>query len=173
MEKGTNRDYGWMKEDEGWEKLESFNTLLQLRELGRTPRNYPNGDASGYTSVGDYVNIEIKVRDFNYEDGILSGETSEGKTYTADTLFIETHKCGDMLLDYVVEGKIPLYVNFIGDYAFVYNLSRLKKRPKQVTKKIWSKLYQGFELSKRQELPISEAYIYKLIENKWFMIKKP
>ena len=154
-----NRDYAFKKEDEDYILLKDFNKVLKLTELGKCPEKYTT-DASGYTTDGRYLNIELKSRDIDIN--------------TFSSLFIEAHKAGDMLLDYVCEDKIPLYINFLNNgYVVLYNLSRLKHRPKKVFKKAYSKLYEGFELSKREELLVSDAWIYQKINNEYKLIHKP
>ena len=154
-----NRDYAFKKEDEDYLLLKDFNKVLKLTELGKCPEKYTT-DASGYTTDGRYLNIELKSRDIDIN--------------TFSSLFIEAHKAGDMLLDYVCEDKIPLYINFLNNgYVVLYNLSRLKHRPKKVFKKAYSKLYEGFELSKREELLVSDAWIYQKINNEYKLIHKP
>ena len=57
-----NRQFGWDNEDEGYAKLEHFNEhFLNLQGLTRMPQNYPRCDASGITTDGTDVNVEIKV----------------------------------------------------------------------------------------------------------------
>lgn len=163
-----NRDYAFKKEDEDYILLKDFNKVLKLSDLGQTPK-YSTSDASG-TSLNRYINIELKRRNQTLtKDFKISGET-----YTADTVYLESHKAGDMLLDFVCEDKIPLYINFLNDgYVLLFNLSKLKHRPKKVCKKIYSKLYQGFELAKREELLVSDAWIYKRTNNEYKLIHKP
>lgn len=169
-----NRDYAFKKEDEDYILLKDFNhDVLKLTELGQTERN-ESSDATGYTTDGRFINIELKSRD-QYLSGssFLIGAVNE-KPYTADTIYLESHKAGDLLLDYVVDKKIPLYINFMKNgYVILFNLSQLKHRPKKVCKKIYSKLYQGFELAKREELPLKDAWIYQRINNKYKLIQKP
>ena len=162
------------KEAKDYILLEEFNSFLGLKDLGRCPEKHTS-DASGITSTCEIANIELKSRNQTLtEDLIISGITKEGRSYTASTIFIEAHKAGDLLLDYICEGKIPLYINFLNDgYVVVYNLSRLRHRPKKIGKKIWSELYQGFELAKREELQLQDAYIYKLENNEYKLIQKP
>jgi hypothetical protein len=163
-----NRDYAFKKEDEDYILLKDFNKVLKLSDLGQTPK-YSTSDASG-TSLNRYINIELKRRNQTLtKDFKISGET-----YTADTVYLESHKAGDLLLDFVCEDKIPLYINFLNEgYVLLFNLSKLKHRPKKVCKKIYSKLYQGFELAKREELLVSDAWIYKRINNEYKLIHKP
>lgn len=153
-----NKEYGKTNENLDFEMLEHFNSLLKLKDLGRTPELY-HTDASGYSN-NKYINIELKRRSVNLN--------------TYKTLYIEAHKAGDLLLDYVIEGKIPLYVNFLQDgHVVVFNLAELKHRPEKVSKRIESKLYEGFELAKREELLITDAWIYKLENNQYKLIHKP
>ena len=169
-----DRKYAEEYEDKGFSLLEELNNdILRLQDLGRCPKAHTT-DASGHSVVGE-VNIEIKCRDMTLLEDLstITACTKDGRTYSADTIFIETHKCGDMLLDYVCEGKIPLYVNFLNEYCIVYNLSRLKHRPKKVQRRIYSTLYDGFELSKRQELRVSDAYIYKKGNDGYKLVRRP
>lgn len=166
-----NTKFANTKENDCYEKLMDFNDHLSLMDLGRCPEKHTT-DASGITVDGRCLNIELKDRDLNLlEDFTLSGNTN-GKTYHVDSIFIESHKIADMLLDYVVEGKVPIYINFINDDTVIlFNLSKLKHRPKKVSKRIWSELYNGFELAKRQCLNMDDAWIYKKITKKYTLIK--
>ena len=153
-----NKEYGKTNEELDFEMLEHFNSLLKLKDLGRTPELY-HTDASGYSN-NKYINIELKRRSVNLN--------------TYKTLYIEAHKAGDLLLDFVIEGKIPLYINFLQDgHVVVFNLAELKHRPEKIAKRIESKLYEGFELAKREELLITDAWIYKLENNQYKLIHKP
>ena len=164
-----NQDYAKQKEDEGFKLLKEFNEkVLKLKDLGRTPEKHTT-DASGFTSDNKYINIELKKRNMRLTDDFkLSAET-----YTVDTLFIEAHKAGDLLLDYICYKHIPLYINFLDDdTVIVFNLSTLKHRPRKIAKKIESKLYEAFELGKREGLLLKDAYIYKKINNSYKLIHK-
>lgn len=168
-----NRDYALETEKNDYLLLEHFNKVLKLMELGKCPEKHTT-DASGYTTDGRIANIELKSRDLHFSGMTLIGATSNNMPYTADTLYLEAHKAGDMLLDYVVDKKIPLYINFMKNgYVILFNLSTLKHRPKKVCKKIYSKLYQGFELAKREELQLKDAWIYQMINNEYKLIHKP
>lgn len=160
-----NREFAYGMEDKGYELLKQFNKFLHIQQLVRTPRNYQACDASGYTTDGTPIVIEIKVRNQKYD-----GDKVIGKNYTADTIYIEDHKVGSMLLEHVVNKSIPLYVNFLDDAIIVYNLAKLSKRPNITSQKIKSKLYEGIEICKRVELPLDEAYVYN---NNFELIQKP
>ena len=164
-----NREYADRKELDDFKLLLEFNEKLKLKDLGKTPEYYAT-DASGITNH-QIINIELKQRRMRLNDDL----TLSAKTYTADTLYIESHKLADMLLDYMYEDKTPLYINFLDDgTVIVHNLARLKSRPKKVNfKKIYSELYGGFELAKRQELRLDEAWIYKKDKDKYILIHKP
>lgn len=170
-----DRNFAYGKEDEGFAKLEHFNfNFLHLQELARMPKNNPSGDAMGLTKTGTPLNIEIKVRNQNLLDNLIISGSSSSHTYTADTIYIEAHKAGDMYLDYMIYRKEPIYINFLNDgYVVVYNLSRLKTRPKRVQKRIYSKLYQNWENQVREELPLDESFIYKWDGKNYILVSKP
>lgn len=164
-----NKEFANEKEKKDYQLLEDFNKVLKLIELGRCPEKHTT-DASGYTTDGRLINIELKMRNMI----LTNNMTLSAKTYTADTLYIEAHKAGDMLFDYVIDKQIPLYINFLQDGTVIlYNLSTLKHRPKKVAKRIYSELYQAFELAKREELRLEDAWIYKKENNDYKLIYKP
>lgn len=169
-----NQDFAIEKENEGYEKMQHFNDrVLHINEFGRCPEKYRT-DASGYTASMERINIEIKDRDLNLTDDMrLSGGCKSG-IYQVDDCFIESHKAADMLFDYLCDGIIPLYVNFTAnDCVIVYNLSKLRKRPGTVVKRIYSNLYNGFELAKRQGLMLSDAWIWRRVGDNYELISKP
>lgn len=155
-----NSEYGLKNEEKDYILLEEFNEkVLKLNKLGQTPKHH-HSDASGLTKSGTYINLELKHRNININ--------------TYPTIYIESHKVADILLDYICNGKIPLYVNFLADgHVIVFNLAKLKHRPSTVCKYIKSQLYDSFELAKRQELNMRDAYIYELKNNEYKLIKRP
>lgn len=168
-----NKEYTLICEENDYILLEDFNKLLKLNELGKCPQKHTT-DASGYTTDGRYLNIELKKRNLALSGLTLIGTSRDGKTYTANTIYIESHKVADLLLDYMCEDKIPIYLNFLNDgYVVLFNLSKLKHRPTKVAKRIWSELYQGFELAKRQELKLEDGWIYQRVNNGYKLIHKP
>lgn len=170
-----NEEFANKQELTDFEKYEDFNQYLKLVELGKCPKGF-YVDASGVTRDGRYINAELKDRNQVLMPDLLtiSGVTKDGKTYTANTVYSEQHKIGDMLLDWVCLGREPLYVNFLNDDVIVlFNICKLKIRPNIVKKRIWSELYQGFEIAEREELDTRDAWIYKKINNEWKMIRKP
>ena len=170
-----NQDFALKSETNDYYLLEDFNNVLKLIELGQTPEKYTT-DASGFTTDGRQINIELKKRNQTLSGLTIIGTSSKtNKQYTADTIYIESHKIADLLLDYQCDDKIPLYINFLNDgYVVLYNITRLKHRPTKVAKRIWSELYQGFELAKRQELKLEDAWIYQRINNDTYkLVHKP
>lgn len=172
-----NRQFGWDNEDEGYAKLEHFNEhFLNLQGLTRMPKNYPRCDASGITTDGTDVNVEIKVRNqILLDTNTVSGVSQYNHPYTANTIFIEAHKAADLLIDYIVDGNEPIYVNFIGEHVVVFNLRKLKRKPSRETNKdIYSKLYEGKDKGVRYGLPLEDAFIYRKTENNsYILVRKP
>lgn len=153
-----NENYAITSEQQDYEKLRDFNKLLKIRELGKRP-DKDTTDASGYTQDGQELNIELKSRRVGIN--------------TYKTIYIENHKVADMLLDYTIDNKIPLYINFLNDdYIVVFNLAKLRHRPRKTNKRIWSELYQAFEMAKREELRLEDAWIYQKQNDKYILIKK-
>lgn len=173
-----NSKYADEKEKQGYELFEEFNpSTLKLNELSQTPKKH-HSDASGYTTDGRIANLEFKIRNINLiidDDSIaISGCSQNGKTYTGNTLYIETHKAGSLLLDYVYEKRIPLYINFLqNDYVVIHNLTLLSGRPETTNRTIKSTLYDSFEIGKREELKLSDAWIYKKQNNVYKLIYRP
>lgn len=167
-----DKEYFKKSEVNGWDLLEKFNDATGIfdeiknssfNESGTTKESI---DGTGYTitKFGDtkYWNIEVKTRNLNLmENGQISGCTDKGHVYMDDTIFIESHKAADLLLDNI-NGLIPLYINFLSDgHVVIYNLNNLKKRPKKTGNlNIKSKGYGKIEIAKRQGLYISDAAIY-------------
>ena len=174
MGNSKNVNYTLKQEENDYLLLVDFNQYLNLDKLGRTPSGYTT-DASGYTKDGRYINIELKSRNQNLMDDLtISGCTSTGKPYSGKTIYIELHKVGSMLLESVTMGHTPVYINFLNDDVVVlFNLLKLRHKYTTTTRRIWSELYQGFELAKRAELPLSDAFIYKKENNAYKVLYSP
>lgn len=140
------------KETEDYEEFTKLNEdILHLKNIGRTPQLH-HTDASGLTKDGRVINIELKQRDCDMDK--------------YETLYIDDHKCCNLLMDYVVLKFIPIYINFMtDDTAIVFNLSRLSKRPKITKQRTYSKGKQAYEYNDKQELYVEDAYIYKKDNN--------
>lgn len=158
-------NYFQEQELKDWELLKAFNEKTGIFTEIQPTKEKHHSDASGYTitKMGDTIkwNIELKHRNLNLlEDGRISGATDKGSYYD-DTIFIESHKVADMLLD-CIDGTTPLYINFLTDgHIIIFNLNNLKKRPrKSKMMNIRSKGYGKFEMAKREGLYITDAAIY-------------
>lgn len=170
-----DKKYFDSKEAEDMNKLTNFNNkVLHLNQLGETPYKHWT-DASGYTRDERYFNMELKERNQTLkqdENGnyYIEGTTNKGTTYTASTLYIEQHKLCSMMLDYITEGKEPIYINFLQNGVIVFNLSKLKRRPVTENKKIHSKGYGQMEIGTREGLWLTDAAIY---DNNFTLIQRP
>lgn len=159
-------------EEEDYELLKDFNQLLKLSKLSVTAEK-SSFDASGITNNNVFVAIELKKRNQNLilNDGkyCISGcSTATDKSYIDDTIMIETHKLCSLLLEYIVNNRIPLYINFLNDYiALVFNLSKLNTIPSYKNLKIKSVGYNKIEIGNRLYLNLSNAMIYKKIDGIW------
>lgn len=178
-----NKEYFKANEVNGWKLFEQFNNATGIfKEIKNSSVDFENEettkesiDGTGYSinRLGEtkYWNIEIKTRNLNLlDDGRISGCTEKGKVYIEDTVFIESHKVADLLLD-KINGLTPLYINFLSDgHIIIYNLDNLRYRPKKSGNlNIKSKGYGKFEMAKRQGLYIEDAAIY---DSNYNLIKK-
>ena len=107
-----DKEYFDKMEDYNYEMLTYFNNDQHIfAELDRTKYMHCI-DASGTSKGGCKAYIETKAR-----TGITSGY---------DDIFIESKKVAYLTLSYIVDGYIPLYINYM-DYAdgFDYTLDLL------------------------------------------------
>ena len=174
-----DKKYFDTKENTDFIKLTVLNDqILHLNNLGQTPYLH-HTDASGYTSTSRYLSMELKDRDVELieQNGeyYIQGTSQYGKSYSANTLYIEQHKVSAMLLDYITLGYEPIYINFLkGGYVVVYNLARLRTRPHSEAKTIKSRGYNKMEIGQREGLYLTDATIYKMDENNQYrLIKRP
>lgn len=146
------------------EKAHIFTSITPSKEKHYT-------DATGYTADRQF-NIELKNRNqLLLNDGRISGCSQSGKEYIDTDIFIEDHKLADMLLDWVVNGLEPLYINFLANgWTIIFNLSKLTVRPKKhMNMKIQSKGYKSMEFANRQGLYLKDAAIY---DSKYNLVKR-
>ena len=160
-----NKEYFENNELNDWDLLEQFNLVTELFTHIKQSEVKHHTDGTGFTTNGmgetRYFNIELKFRNLNLlDDGRISGATEKGE-FIDDTIFIESHKVADMLLD-SINGLEPLYINFLADgHVIIFNLNKLTKRPKKTgTMNIKSKGYGKFEVAKREGLYLKDAAIY-------------
>ena len=145
------------KEKENIDNLNLFNELKGFFEsVTKTPEGH-EWDASGITVDGRVYNAELKTR-----DAILTDVgTVSGVNFNDSTVILESDKAAPLLFDYLINGRLPLYINFLLDgTVLLWNLSNLKTRPVHepiiINNKGYDKMYKGY----REYLPISEAIIY-------------
>lgn len=161
-------DINYFKESEEncWRLLNDFNNATKVfNEIDRTAeKSCIDVTGTSINRLGEKrkYGIELKNRNLNLmDDGRISGCTDNGKIFHDDTLFIETHKVGSMLLN-SIDGYEPLYINFLKDgHIIIFNLNKLSKRPKQSKNlNIKSRGYAKFEIAKREGLYLVDAAIY-------------
>ena len=149
-----NEQYVNKCELDDFKKMKEFNEKLGLKDLGKLEIK-KQFDASGYTQDNRYVEVELKDRDITVNQ--------------YPSIMIEPYK-----LAYARENKdtIPLYVNFTKDeHIILFNLQRIGDVPAK-TYDIPSKLYERVKKSKRYEIPIEKAWIYKKENNQYKLIQK-
>lgn len=156
-----DKNYFETKENENWKLLCEFNEQTKLfNEIGRMNEFY-HTDATGLTisKLGEErkFNIELKTRNVT----LTKSGKFKGDKFNENTLYIESHKIADLLLDQVL-GYEGLYVNFLNNnVVIIFNVAKLSIRPKLEKKRIPSKGYQGFEMAFREGLHIKDAAIFK------------
>ena len=77
------------------------------------------------------------------------------------TIMIEDYKYLELMLEYQFTGREPLYINFCNDAVVIFNLNKLKSKPKQKVLDIQSNGYDKLQkLERRYYLDINDAVIY-------------
>ena len=77
------------------------------------------------------------------------------------TLFIEDYKLAALMLEYIINKREPLYINFLHDAIVIFNLNKLSIKPKMTTKDIKSEGYEHIQKQERRfELNLKDAVIY-------------
>lgn len=166
-----NNEYVDQQETQDYQKLIQFNKKLKLANLKPAPKGHY---CDAFAMKNDNkVNIELKTRlqeliivNNGYK---IKGKLENGGEYVDDSLLIESHKIADLLLDYVILGIVPLYVNFLDNCTIVFNLSKLRHRPRKKHIRAFSKWKDSFEIQDRLCLSLKDAYIYN---NKYELIYK-
>lgn len=78
------------------------------------------------------------------------------------TIMIEDYKYLELLMEYQFNGKEPLYINFLHDAVVIFNLNKLKHKPKLRVMNIKSEGYETMQCQERRYmLDINDAVIYK------------
>lgn len=77
------------------------------------------------------------------------------------TLFIEDYKLAALMLEYIINKREPLYINFLHDAIVIFNLNKLSIKPKMTIKDIKSEGYEHIQKQERRfELNLKDAVIY-------------
>lgn len=79
------------------------------------------------------------------------------------SIMIEDYKLAEMMLEYTINNREPLYFNFLADgHILIFNLAKLSEKPKMRIQNIKSEGYDKLQCQERRYmLPIKEAVIYK------------
>lgn len=79
------------------------------------------------------------------------------------TLFIEDYKLAALMLEYIINKREPLYINFLHDAIVIFNLNKLSIKPKMTIKDIKSEGYEYVQKQERRyELSLKDAVIYMI-----------
>lgn len=159
-----NQKYFDKNEDICYKKLIDFNEHTgNFTDIRRQEWMSPIDVMATGKNNKEYA-IELKYRE-NYDlvkKDYQNFYIQNDKGFEDNTLIIEPHKLCALLLDYVYDGKEPLYMNFFRNgYTTVHNVAKMKEKPKLDSEKCYkSNGYESFELSKRYLLPTIESVIY-------------
>lgn len=78
------------------------------------------------------------------------------------SIMIEDYKYCELLQEYQFNNREPLYINFLHDAVVIFNLSKLKDKPKLRIMNIKSEGYDKVQYQERRYmLDLSDAVIYK------------
>ena len=90
------------------------------------------------------------------------------------TIMIEPYKYLELKLEYVYNGREGLYINFLHDAVVIFNIEKLKYRPKFTVHNIRSGGYDAVQLNERRyHLDLRDAVIYKKENNEYKLVQKP
>lgn len=78
------------------------------------------------------------------------------------TIMIEDYKYLELMLEAKYNGLEPLFVNFLYDAVVIFNLNKLKDKPRFTEHTIKSEGYETLQAKERRyHLPIEDGIIYK------------
>ena len=142
------KDYFETNEKNDLQLLYEFNYNTKLFQSIKPTEEKSQIDAIGKRKDREFA-IELKHRFINL-----------GKY---QTIMIEDYKLAGMMLEYTVNHREPLYINFLADGTVViFNLAKLKTMPKQRITNIKSEGYDKMQCQERRYLlSLDEAVIYK------------
>lgn len=142
------KDYFKTNEKNDLQLLYEFNYNTKLFQSIKPTEEKSQIDAIGKRKDREFA-IELKHRFINLEK--------------YQTIMIEDYKLASMMLEYTINHREPLYINFLADGTVViFNLAKLKTMPKQRITNIKSEGYDKMQCQERRYLlSLDEAVIYK------------
>ena len=82
--------------------------------------------------------------------------------YKYKSIMIEDYKYCELLQEYQFNNREPLYINFLHDAVVIFNLNKLKEKPKLRIMNIKSEGYDKVQYQERRYmLSLDDACIYK------------
>ena len=142
------KDYFKTNEKNDLQLLYEFNYNTKLFQSIKPTEEKSQIDAIGKRKDREFA-IELKHRFINLEK--------------YQSIMIEDYKLAGMMLEYTINHREPLYINFLADGTVViFNLAKLKTMPKQRITNIKSEGYDKMQCQERRYLlSLDEAVIYK------------
>ena len=128
--------------------LYEFNYVTKLFDSITPTKEKSQIDATAKRKNREF-SIEIKHRYINLEK--------------YSSIMIEDYKLAELMLEYTVNNKEPLYVNFLADgHVLIFNLAKLSEKPRIRIQNIKSEGYDKMQCQERRYmLPIKDAVIFK------------
>ena len=153
--KETMKDYFDTNEQQDLQLMYEFNYQTKLFQSIKPTEPKSQVDAIATKGKREFA-IELKHRYINLEK--------------YKSIMIEDYKLAGMMLEYAINKREPLYVNFLADGTVViFNLIKLSTMPKMRITDIKSEGYNKMQCQERRYLlDIKDAVIYKdnlLIKN--------
>ena len=142
------KDYFTMNERNDLKLMYKFKYETKLFQSIKPTKEKSQYDCTGVKGNREFA-IELKNR---YVD--LSKYQS---------MFIEDYKLAALMLEYILNGKEPLYVCFLqGGVVLIYNLLKLTRMPQLRISNIKSEGYDKMQCQERRYcLSLDDAVIYK------------
>ena len=142
------KDYFIKNEKNDLQMLYEFNYQMKLFDSITPTKEKSQIDATAKRKNREFA-IELKHRFINLEK--------------YQSIMIEDYKLAELMLEYTVNNKSPLYINFLADgHILIFNLAKLSEKPRMRIQNIKSEGYDKMQCQERRYLlPVSEAVIYK------------
>lgn len=142
------KEYFETNEQNDLQLMYEFNAVTRLFEGIKPTPEKAQYDATAYKRNRSFA-IELKHRYVNLEK--------------YNSMMIEDYKFAALMMEYVVNGREPLYVCFLqGGVVLIYNLLKLTRMPQLRTMNINSKGYDKMQCGERRYLlSLDDAVIFK------------